>query len=130
MKYIALLMLLSQLTSQSTTKTDFNSFLSHFNNDSTFQLKSISFPLATKSLDMEDNIETTLMNSDDWKIINLSSDKNTENRNFDAYQTIVESTADTSYVKIQGIDNGISIDYIFIRDTTSWKLVEIFDASN
>ncbi len=103
-------------------KNDFKEFLELFSKDSTFQMNHIAFPLKYTSVDIEDNKEESYINKENWELLNFDYNPEIQNRETDAYQQFIEVNIDSAKVLIRGIDNGINIDFQFLKTNGSWTL--------
>ena len=108
----------------------FEHFFWQFNNDSSFQVIRTEFPLPYISKDILDEVDTIFLQRKKWKFNNfLKEDSLSLNRSVDKYKTVIEENKNTVLYKRVGIDNGIRIDYHFIRKSKKWYLVQILDMS-
>jgi len=114
---------------QDSVVTDFKQFLELFSADSEFQMNHVVFPLKYISVDIEENEEIKLIKRQDWKMLHFKNDSQTQNRDIDAYDQVIEINSDSAKVLIRGIDNGINIDFIFEKKDESWFLIEWGDYS-
>ncbi|WP_066627988.1 DUF4348 domain-containing protein [Labilibacter marinus] len=114
---------------QDSTCMSFNNFLELFSSDSTFQLNHILFPLKFTSIDMEEDEFIDLIKKEDWKFLQLGNNSETKNRNTNSHQQSIELGVDKAKILIRGIDNGISIDFVFEKRNGNWILIEWNDYS-
>lgn len=107
----------------------FDQFFVSFSKDSLFQKKRITFPLMYCSFDIEDNMDTVYVESEDWDFIDFSLDNEAKNREIDAYDVVIKKGKKDVVYRRVGIDNGININYYFSLNETNWYLVKIVNKS-
>lgn len=112
------------------SKALFDKFLSRFSADSLFQLQRIHFPLETKSIDIEEEIEIAFLLPKQWKHLDLNYNPQYAKREVDAYEQYIKLFSNSGIVSIKGIDNGIWMDYVFERKKDDWVLIKFIDYSN
>lgn len=106
--------------------TNFIDFIERFSKDSIFQLNHTQFPFKEVYADADRDYETvdTLITKSNWKHINLvkeldglmvlsSMDKNNKFRN----------------IYFRGVENGISIKYVFEKVKNEWIFIKLEDCS-
>jgi hypothetical protein len=105
----------------------FKIFIKAFSQDSVFQISRIDFPLNCDY--MTDDEDGTMLNKKieqkEWQIINLDEP--------DEYGLLIEIGKEFNKqveVKVNGIDNGIAVNYYFKKISEKWYLVKIIDQSN
>ncbi len=107
----------------------FKQFLLNFSKDTLYQLKHINFPLSVESSNDEGEVERSNMQREQWSHLDFAYDMENVLRETDAYEQLIEVDSDSYVVSIKGIDNGISVDYIFIRKNKDWYLNRLLDLS-
>jgi hypothetical protein len=112
-----------------TVDNNFNNFIEKFSTDTGFQLSRIKFPLKTRWYDLG-NDEDSLIYKDKsgFEMIDLSKKSTGQHEQWE--QKIVVGKNNTSVkVEIRGIENGITVDYLFKKINGAWMLIEIDDSS-
>lgn len=107
----------------------FKQFLLKFSKDTFYQLKHINFPLSVESTNDEGDVERSNMQRKQWSHLDFAYDPESALREINAYEQLIEVDSDSCVVTIKGIDNGISVDYIFIRKNKDWYLNRLLDLS-
>jgi len=105
---------------------DFQTFFKKFSKDSIFQKKHLDKNLELVLIDPYDQSQSIQKIRDKWTYIDF---KEAPNNDSDAYKFSIEPKKDTVFYIQQGIDNGIRIEYIFVRKNDTWYLVLIKDES-
>ncbi len=114
------------------TQTDlsFEEFFEVFSTDSIFQIDRISFPLKCKLLEFDGEYEVINIKKEDWKYTNFLQDTSAFMNEHDKFKQTIQKEEDNNMLYIrEGIDNGIYIEYLFIKKYKKWFLVEIEDSS-
>lgn len=127
-KIIAILFIVcfSQLsTAQQNTKANsenFSAFLKKFNEDKSFQLSRVKFPLTIKTID--DNLEdiNVTITEKNYRILKL------DDKGMEFKQKIVLKQK-SAVIQQRGIDTGIYADYIFELKDNKWFLKTWIDQS-
>lgn len=113
-------------------RESFDPFFDRFNTDSTFQRSRVVFPLDYYSV-TEESTDNELINqpidAGDYLILDLTYHDSLAKREFDAYERIIQTKKDTTWVKFTGVDNGIHEEFIFQCRKGKWFLVKAVDAS-
>jgi hypothetical protein len=109
----------------------FENFLETFSKDSIFQVTRVHFPLECQSIDIDDKVEIVTIKESEWKHIDFLQDTSAYLNDTDKFKPLIEkSKSDTVNYTREGIDNGIHIEYTFIKEKGKWYLVKIFDRSS
>jgi len=122
-----------EANSQNTDKDDFYLFFNKFKSDSTFQMKSILFPIKIYTVGEDDNKAYVIdkIGKKSYQFLNFSKDSTAYLLEENAYKVAIDFAADSVVYKIVGIDNGIFINYVFKKNNNkTWNLVSIYDFSN
>ena len=122
-----------ETNSQNTDKDDFYLFFNKFKSDSTFQMKSILFPIKIYTVGEDDNKAYVIdkIGKKSYQFLNFSKDSTAYLLEENAYKVAIDFAADSVVYKIVGIDNGIFINYVFKKNNNkTWNLVSIYDFSN
>jgi hypothetical protein len=106
---------------------DFNEFFEKFKADSLFQIERVKFPFRVHDYDGELLIE---LKKSDWRHASFFYDEAYATRELDAYTQGIKAYGDTIKLEYRGIDNGIWIDYEFLKGSGKWILVSEKDESN
>ncbi len=122
--------LLDEAKEQNQSVIMFQQFLEKFSSDSAFQINHTLFPFKIASYDIEDNMDTSLISQDKWQFLNLQYDSIYAKREVNAYTQNIDVFQDSCIVSYKGIDNGIWIDYVFVRQYNDWMLSKEVDYSN
>lgn len=108
----------------------FENFFETFSKDSIFQLNRVHFPLECQSFDIDDKVETVTIKESEWRNIDFLKDTSAYKNETDKFKPLIEkSNKDTVNYTREGLDNGIHIEYTFIKEKGKWYLVKIFDRS-
>ncbi|MEP2671572.1 MAG: DUF4348 domain-containing protein [Cyclobacteriaceae bacterium] len=115
--------------SNSEDKEEFSDFFDKFTTDSLFQMERTQFPFRVlwATEDGETVHETAKEN---WRHSTFYYENNYSSRQVDAYTQEAKDYGDTVRLELRGVDNGIFIDYNFVRDKGKWILVSGKDFSN
>jgi hypothetical protein len=108
---------------------EFNEFFKKFTTDSLFQMDRTKFPFRVlwTTEDGETVHETA---KDDWTHSTFYYEDSYASRQVDAYTQETKHYGDTIKLELRGVDNGIFVDYNFVRDKGKWMLVSGKDFSN
>ncbi|WP_276373139.1 DUF4348 domain-containing protein [Chryseolinea sp. H1M3-3] len=101
---------------------EFNEFFEKFTTDSLFQIERIKFPFRVlwTTEDGETVHETA---KDDWTHSTFYYEDSYASRQVDAYTQETKNYGDTIKLELRGVDNGIFVDYNFVRQKGKWILV-------
>ena len=117
------------LTSSKTTDEDFNEFFKRFTTDSVFQMERTKFPF--RVIWMTGDGETTHETEEEnWTHSTFYYEDSYASRQVDAYTQKINQYSDSVVLEQRGVDNGIYVDYKFIRDNGKWILFTGKDYSN
>ena len=108
---------------------DFNEFFKEFTTDSLFQIERVKFPwrLLMTTEDGETVEETS---KEDWTHSTFYYEQSYGTRQEDAYTQEIKNYGDTIKLERRGVDNGIHVDYEFVKDKGKWVLVSGKDYSD
>lgn len=109
---------------------DFTKFIKKFSNDSTFQINRTRFPLKVKWNIIETDKDSIFyIDRLNYKLINFNIKKSSGK--FDKWEQKIKIAKNNIFttIEVRGIDNGISIDYLFEKINGAWMFVEIYDSS-
>ena len=110
---------------------DFDNFFDRFKTDSLFQIERVKFPMTMKSWDIdEDKPSTDKIEIGSWRHLRFEYNDGYAKREIDAYTQETKVFADSAKLELRGVDNGILIDYDFIKLNGQWFLVSEKDYSN
>ncbi|MES2556753.1 MAG: DUF4348 domain-containing protein [Bacteroidota bacterium] len=113
-------------------RESFDPFFDRFNTDTIFQRNRVDFPLNYFAV-IEESADYELVNqpidSAEYLILDLTYHDSLAKQEFNAFQRIIETKKDTTWVKFTGIDNGIHEEFIFVLRKGKWFLVKVVDAS-
>ncbi|MTI26968.1 DUF4348 domain-containing protein [Fulvivirga kasyanovii] len=106
-------------------EVEFINFLKRFSSDSAFQVQHIQFPLPNYGVDYDNDYETTYdsIPSHNWAHWELT------NKLEGMMSLNVATLSPYRKIFLRGIENGIYIQYTFIRSGDSWRLIKIEDYS-
>lgn len=116
-------------TSQS-VPADFAAFFAKFTSDSIFQLGHVNFPHRIMMQDDEGNSSVEEVSKDQWTFSSFAYDSTTAPMQVDAYTQELKDYGDTIKLELRGIDNGIHVDYNFVKENSEWFLVSTKDYSD
>ena len=105
---------------------EFDDFFVKFSSDSLFQISRIKFPLTEVITDMTGETEEITVIKGNWRFIDFKD--NTSLIDGYTYARIEINDIVVKY-EMQGIDNGILIEYNFHKKNNLWYLIEIQDLS-
>jgi hypothetical protein len=110
--------------------TTFYVFLEHFNNDTSFQLNRIDFPLCGKvvNLDSEgpETFDDTIYVNEYW-IKDFTYDEKQPDK-FD-FTREIQVQGDEATIEVSGKETGLSVTYTFRKTKGKWMLVWFEDYS-
>lgn len=101
----------------------FESFIEKFSLDSLFQESRVVFPMKKKYIDMDLKEVVKIVEAKDWWRVVFESTDDYSMRYFE------KEKENRGFVEFKGIENGISITYVFELRDGEWFLVEIEDLS-
>jgi hypothetical protein len=110
-------------------KEEFSDFFEKFTADSLFQMERTRFPFRVlwPTEDGETVHETA---KESWTHSTFHYEDSYASRQVDAYTQEAKVFGDTARLELRGVDNGIFVDYNFLRDKGKWILVSGRDFSN
>jgi hypothetical protein len=108
---------------------NFNEFFKKFTADSLFQIERIKFPWRVL-MTTEDGKTVEETHKEDWTYSTFYYDDSYASRQEDAYTQEIKNYGDTVKLELRGVDNGIHVDYEFVKDSRKWILVSGKDYSN
>lgn len=119
----------SLATSKTIDQEDFNEFFKKFTTDSLFQIERTKFPF--RVIWLTDDGETTHeTEKESWTHSTFYYDDSYATRQVDAYTQEMKIYADSAKLEQRGVDNGIYVDYLFMKDKGKWILFTGRDYSN
>lgn len=115
--------------SENINQEDFNDFFKKFTTDSVFQVERTKFPFRViwSTEDGETTHETEKKN---WTHSTFYYEDSYATRQEDAYTQELKLFGDSVRLEQRGVDNGIYVDYLFLRDKGKWILFTGRDYSN
>ena len=119
----------SLVISNSEDKEEFSDFFDKFTTDSLFQMERTKFPFRVLWATEEgETVHETA--KENWRHSTFRYENNYASRQVDAYTQEAKDYGDSVRLELRGVDNGIYIDYNFVRDKGKWILVSGKDFSN
>ncbi|WP_405377748.1 hypothetical protein [Nonlabens sp. Asnod3-A02] len=104
--------------------SEFKFFLDFFNKDSTFQISRVDFPIKIKDFQkVEFELNERIINQSEYVLKNISINKTSEKEVFGEYEQIIIIENENALIEINGIENGIAIEYEFKKINGKWKLI-------
>ena len=113
-------------TSDKSSEENFDEFFEKFKNDSLFQIERVKFPWIIPSEHGKDLV----INKGDWRHADFAYDTNSATVEIDAYTQEIVTYGDTVKIEQRGVDNGIYIDFVFVKIDNKWFLYAEKDLSN
>ena len=108
---------------------DFNEFFQRFTTDSVFQMERTKFPFRV-IWTTEDGETTHETEKENWTHSTFYYEDSYATRQVDAYTQKIKQYPDSFVLEQRGVDNGIYLDFKFIRDNGKWILFTGKDYSN
>lgn len=102
---------------------DFGLFIETFNNNRTFQLNRVSFPLEAELLDENLDVVHKSILKPEYRSLMLSLE---ETKDYEVRYTMLEKVIHLEYT---GKENGINYAYTFNKVDGKWNLVKLVDLS-
>ncbi|GGX17560.1 DUF4348 domain-containing protein [Aquimarina muelleri] len=117
---------------QKSSKEDFNNFFVKFSNDSIFQKDRVKDTLYLHNLVEIDKFEVLKFTKEDISYMDFRDDTLAYKKEYDKYRVETVIKEDSTNYSMYGIDNGILLHYVFMRDkqNNEWYLTSIHDYSN
>jgi hypothetical protein len=114
---------------QENVDANFETFLAAFSKDSVFQMDRVSFPLTVD--EMDDNFEPvrTTVTREQYRRLDFSAVDASGKNDADGYTQKTTTDGGKRIIEIRGIENGISVDYVFQKIDGKWKLLTWTDQS-
>ena len=112
--------------------SDFKIFLTKFNDDKVFQIKSIEFPLkfeVTDEFDMPNSGYIEILKQNEWLHLTISEPKCSFLDETIRLEFKVNELENKISVIIKGTETGIYITYVFEKKLDKWRLIKIIDDS-
>lgn len=111
--------------------SDFTGFIKQFNNDSTFQISRVKFPVMIQYANDEKDYEYSKKNIEkrDYKIMTFEYYESYKTRDVDKYEQAIRVNGNEAVIKLIGIDNGISEEYYFEKIEGKWMLTNWINSS-
>ena len=110
------------------SRESFDSFIHKFIADSVFQLERIQFPLKTLA-NVETGSDAGLIKKQDWKIVRLFGNHGYRSQIYDNFKKEMRDTNERLFCW-EGVENGVYVEYRFIRVNGRWFLTEYNDFSD
>jgi len=107
--------------SNNADEEDFDEFFKKFTSDSVFQMERTKFPFRVIWL-TEDGEMTHETEKEDWTHSTFHYEDNYATRQVDGYTQEIKLFGDSVRLEQRGVDNGIYVDYLFIRENGKWIL--------
>lgn len=117
------------LTISENDQEDFNEFFKEFTTDSLFQIERVKFPWRVL-MTTEDGETVEETSKEDWTHSTFYYEQSYATRQEDGYTQEIKNYGDTVKLELRGVDNGIHVDYEFVKDKGKWILVSGKDYSN
>ena len=117
------------LTISKNDQEDFNEFFKKFTTDSLFQIERVKFPWRVL-MTTEDGETVEETSKEDWTHSTFYYEQSYGTRQEDAYTQEIKNYGDTVKLELRGVDNGIHVDYEFVKDNGKWVLVSGKDYSD
>jgi hypothetical protein len=108
---------------------DFNQFFKKFTTDSVFQMQRTKFPFRVIWL-TEEGETTHETDKENWTHPTFYFEDSYATRPVDAYTQKIKIYTDSATLEQRGVDNGIYVDYLFLKDKGKWILNSGRDYSN
>ncbi|MFD2541323.1 hypothetical protein ACFSSB_03265 [Lacinutrix gracilariae] len=110
--------------------SEFKLFLNFFNKDSTFQISRVDFPIKIKDFQkVEFELNERIVNQSEYVLKKISVNKTSEKEDFREYEQTIIIENENALIEINGIENGIAIEYEFKKINGKWKLITWTDQS-
>jgi len=107
---------------------DFNEFIQQFSKDSLFQISRIHFPLNVQEYDVMNDVDIAkTINKQDFRKLDFTIRKS--DGETDSWEQGINVRDNKAIIEIQGIDNGIIVDFYFEKQDGKWYLVKWVDSS-
>ena len=112
----------------------FDSFFDKFKNDSAFQGSRVKYPLKLTYFDLYGSDQNTPIEEyikfQDYQFFDFTNDIDAENNKVNVYKVQLEKKDDQTYLYYQlGIDNGIRVEFKFVKEKDCWLLESLIDES-
>jgi hypothetical protein len=108
---------------------EFDEFFEKFTTDSLFQMERTKFPFRTLWT-TEDGVTVHETAKDDWTHSTFYYEDSYAKREIDAYTQEMKIYKDSAKIEQRGVDNGIYVDYLFLRLKGKWVLYSGKDYSD
>jgi hypothetical protein len=115
--------------SKTTDGENFNEFFERFTTDSVFQMERTIFPFRVIWM-TEDGETTHKTEKENWIHSTFYYEDSYASRQVDAYTQEIRQYSDSVILEQRGVDNGIYVDYKFIKNNGKWILFTGKDYSN
>jgi|SRR4051812_12537668 hypothetical protein len=107
---------------------DFNVFINYFSKDSIFQISRINFPLKVQEYDsMKDTDVIKTVTISNFRKLDFTYKK--PGTGIDNQQQEIKVEKNKATIEINGIENGLMIDFYFEKQNGKWSLVTWIDHS-
>ncbi|RDC62490.1 DUF4348 domain-containing protein [Adhaeribacter pallidiroseus] len=121
----------SQIIVPENVDDKFETFLKYFNEDSTFQISRIDFPLKVKVADSDKNYEMSeeIIQKSGFRKMDFTYDSSSANKEVDSYEQKINIKGNKAIIEVRGIENGIMANFYFEKKKGKWMLVTWEDSS-
>lgn len=116
---------------QNKEKENFEKFFEEFSFNNNFQMSRVKFPLVTIKYNNESNLDTSYIQSKDWKYNSFyfRTEWQARGQIYDSFKHELRDT-DERVFEWKGIGNGVHDFYFFKRINGKWFLIKNIDYSN
>jgi Domain of unknown function (DUF4348) len=109
---------------------NFNDFIVKFSTDTAFQLSRTKFPLKIKWYDLENERDSLIYRDrSSFEMMDFRKKKSTGQYDQWERKILVHKNNTSATIETRGIDNGITVDYLFEKVSGLWMLIEVDDSS-
>ena len=118
------------IPTQDAVDNNFNDFIEKFSTDTAFQLSRTKFPLKTKWYDINNERDSLIYKErSEFEMIDFRKRKSIGLYDQWEQTIVVDKNNASATIEIRGIENGITLDFIFDKINEAWMLIEIVDKS-
>ncbi|CAL2103716.1 protein of unknown function [Tenacibaculum sp. 190130A14a] len=119
-----------QISVPKNVDSDFKLFLKYFSKDSAFQMSRVHFPVKIKDFQNSENeLKERLLGINEYRLKEFYVNETSEKEIFEEYEQTIILENDSAIIEINGIENGIAIDFEFKKVNGKWKLITWTDQS-
>lgn len=115
-----------------TTEESFDTFLENFSRKPTFQRQRVMFPLRVSVLaPTESGMEVVdeKITYQEWTLLDFAYDSTYATRQMDGFEQRIRVYNDSTIIEQSGVDNGIYVNYYFVKKDGKWFLESFSDVS-